>query len=89
MSSPHPTRTGRDISWGADCDACGTRLTAARAARCYDEFSGAVVCGSCSDEEKAAEVRQALADLCERVERDRREPDKLLCHVQSARRALR
>jgi hypothetical protein len=29
-----------------------------------------------------------LTDLIERVERDRREPDKLLCHLQSARGAL-
>lgn len=34
------------------------------------------------------EVEGAHADLIERIERDRREPDKLLCHLASARRTL-
>lgn len=33
-------------------------------------------------------LREALSDLCHRVERDRREPDKLLLDVQSARGVL-
>lgn len=34
------------------------------------------------------DARDILATLIERVEDDRREPDKLLCHLQTARRAL-
>jgi hypothetical protein len=34
-------------------------------------------------------AREALRVLADSVERDRREPDKVLCHVQTARRALR
>jgi hypothetical protein len=33
-------------------------------------------------------LRQALIDLIERVERDLHEPDKLLCAVLSGRRTL-
>ena len=31
--------------------------------------------------------REALREMANRVEEDRHEPDKLLCHVQSIRRA--
>lgn len=34
------------------------------------------------------DLRDALTTLIERVERDRREPDKILCAVASAKRAL-
>jgi hypothetical protein len=46
--------------------------------------------GLSAHEELQAEVarlRQVLSDLIERVERDLREPDKLLCAVLSARSA--
>jgi hypothetical protein len=35
---------------------------------------------------EAASYRMALQTFIESVERDRREPDKILCHVASARR---
>jgi len=42
---------------------------------------------------REAEIRHqretALDTMADSVERDRREPDKLLCHVQTARRETR
>jgi hypothetical protein len=39
-------------------------------------------------EQQAASMREAAAPFADSVERDRREPDKLLCHLKTFRRAL-
>jgi hypothetical protein len=56
--------TKRDISWGADCETCGTRMDAGRAERALATMTDdRLLCGSCIDEEKAAAVRDALREL--------------------------
>lgn len=77
---------GRDISWGADCDSCGTRLNAGRAAMVAD--GDEVICGSCKDEMRAALFMDSMKVFIVSVQRDRSEPDKILCHILNARRAV-
>jgi hypothetical protein len=78
-----------DLSWGADCEGCGTRLNASRAEAAAEAAGdGPLICGSCRDEAKAWDLRQEVERIAGWLERDRREPDKTLCHVQSLRRAL-
>lgn len=81
--------TTRDISWGADCDRCDTRLNADRAAECLDD-DGSVICGSCRDEER---YENRIAELEAEVKTQNgwahdlmRERDAALAAITAARR---
>lgn len=69
----------RDISWGANCDGCETRLDAGQAARALAATKGdALFCGACRDEQRYEARVAELEECVRRVFRDRRESDKVL-----------